>query len=362
MPVYPLAPPSPARLGGVAAAGVASRRSARGRAARLGVAVAAAAALLGPGEVLAARCVETRFSAGEARVAGLDCRAHGWGEARPVVLVAGPGWGTGLFRWSDGGGLAPELADLAGRAWVVAPSAIVEGEPPDDPWDALLAGVPDATSRATSGGRVPVLVGQGLAGTALYWTDPAGGGDDPAPLVTLGAPLDWERPSRLLLALGQALDESPPGEGWMGLLSRPAPFGGGERFFDLLLHSLPRGRARALVERARAAAVPLPPAVSRVLGRWVREGLEPPDGIPIRRHLEEDRRPLLAIAGALDRLAPSEEVAAASRAAGARGTAYRAGFMNRDGRDAGHLDLLLTPRASRRVATLIHRFTRGKKP
>lgn len=328
----------------------------------MGAAAAAAVSLYAAADARAARCIETRFAAGEAQVAGLDCRGHGWGAARPVVLVAGPGWGTGLFRFPDGGGLAPELADLSGRAWVVAPSATLEGTPPDDPWEALLAGVSDATSRARSGDRVPVLVGQGLAGTALYRTDPAGGGEAPAPLVTLGAPLGWERPSRVLQALGQALAESPPGEGWVGLLSRPSPFGGGERFFDLLLHSLPRGRARKLVERARAAAVPLPPAVSRALGHWVREGLEPPDGVPIRRRLEEDRRPLLAIGGALDRLAPSEEVVAAARAAGDRGIAYRAGFMNRDGRDAGHLDLLLTPRASRRVATLIHRFTRGKKP
>jgi pimeloyl-ACP methyl ester carboxylesterase len=255
------------------------------------------------------------------------------GRGRPVLLVAGPEADPGLYRWEDGGGLAPYLVRRGFAVW------LADGEE--------LARAVDAV-RERSGAERVALVGHGLGGTACYRYLAESGDGVVAALVTLGAPAGWTDRSPLLDEVLAGLSD-PDVARYSSMAGRPSATTG-EDLFASAFTALPADRLPALTERAREAG-----AVSR---RAALDDLE--SWADLAEALPAGEAPALLLCGELDRIAPCEEAWRARDARGPSARVHKLGYMNLDGHDFGHLDLALTAEARRRVFPRVARFLRSE--
>ncbi len=256
---------------------------------------------------------------------------HVGGRGRAVLLVTGPEADPGLYRWEDGGGLAPYLVRRGFAVWLA------------DGLDLVRA---VEVVREQSGTERVSLVGHGLGGTACYRYLTESGDQAVAALVTLGAPAGWTRPSPLLAEVLAGLAD-PDVARYSALAGRPSTTTGGDLFASAFT-ALPAHRIPDLAERAREAG-----AVSRRgalddLESWVRRAEALPAG----------DAPALLMCGGLDRIAPCEEAWRIRDARGPSARVHKLGFMNLDPHEFGHLDLALTAEARRRVFPRVARFLR----
>ncbi len=305
----------------------------------------------------AATCWEREVEGSPSRPLVMDCRGYGWGSAPLLVLVSPAGFSSSLMVWKEGGGLAQELADAGFRVLVVSPSLEEEGAgllTGSEKWGIGLGGVPEAVEEALhmARGREVWVVGCGLSGTLLYsqrQAVPQG----VTGMVVIGSPLPGGPGSLLFQEAAALLTSRSSPSHWSDLEGVPATFGAHAGLWDLLLHGtrpFPKVRRRAL-----DSLTSLPPAALETM-----KALATEDGRGGGAEVGGSwALPLLAISGALDRLAPPEGGHLAALRAGPGSKAVRLGFMNGEGRDPGHLDLFATPRFVRRIADLIAEW-RGK--
>lgn len=249
------------------------------------------------------------------------------GKGPPVILVTGPEADAGLYVWPGGGGLAPFLARRGLAVWIAE----------HDDLDAAIGHVVGA-----SGFEEVSLVGHGLGGTAIYRYLAAHREDAPVrAAVVLGAPVGLMPSSPLREAVFAAAAEGVPR--WSQLAFRPSPLEPAAQ--DLFAAAMTATPDEAEVwRRAReAGALTSAPAMAD-LEAWIGEAsaLEPVD------------IPLLIACGEKDRMAPCEEAWRARDLTG--GTFHKVGYMNLDGGDQGHLDLVLADRARKRVFPAVARF------
>ena len=256
---------------------------------------------------------------------------HVGGRGRPVLLVAGPEADQGLYRWEDGGGLAPYLAHRGFAVW------LADGEDLSRAVGVVLE---------LGGAEQVSLVGHGLGGTACYRYLAEAGDGAVAALVTLGAPAGWPRPSPLLAEVLAGLAD-PDVARYSSLAGRPSTTTG-EDLFASAFTSLPAERIPDLAERAREAGAASRRGALDDLESWVGEAEALPAG----------DAPALLMCGGLDRIAPCEEAWRVRDARGPSARVHKLGFMNLDPHEFGHLDLALTEEARRRVFPRVARFLR----
>ncbi len=264
------------------------------------------------------------------------------GNGPPVILVTGPEADAGLYLWSDDAapgrrGLAPSLTRRGFQVWIAA-------------GDDLPAAVEHVL--AAAGAAQVSLVGHGLGGTACYRY--LARTPDPSVierLVTLGAPFSWQPRSPLLEEVQLRLAD-PDVARYSQLAGRESGTTGGD-LFAASTTALPPDRHPALLRRAReAGSIPHRAALDDLPG-WVAGATD----------LATLEAPALVLCGGLDRIAPCEEAWRARDALGPTAAFHKLGYMNLDRLDYGHLDLVLTPEAHRRVFPLVARFLRtGRQP
>lgn len=264
------------------------------------------------------------------------------GRGQPVLLVLGPEADEGLYGWEGKGprprgGLAPYLARRGFQVWITTH---------DD-----LAAAIDHVRTASGAGQIS-LVGHGLGGTACYrHLATAGTTEGVAQLVTLGAPYRWSTRSPLLdEVLGELGDPDTARYSQLaGTETRTTP---GD-LFAVSLSGLPVRRGPELLARAREAGAVTRRAALDDLPAWV-AGASPLPTLEGRA---------LLLCGEIDRIAPCEEAWRARDALGPNAAIHKLGYMNLDRLDFGHLDLILTPEARRRVFPVVARFLRaGSNP
>jgi len=257
---------------------------------------------------------------------------HVGGRGEPVLLVVGPEADEGLYLWPDGGGLGRFLARRGFDVWIATASGL-----PDS-----IAAVLEAT-----GAPDVALVGHGLGGTACYRYLASQGADVPLrAIVTLGAPAGLESSSPMRQAVFDTLGgRELPRYSLLSFEASAFPEAGG----DLFAASLTRLRGERLEDlrfRAREAGATVRAPAMADLPAYV-EGAAALPAVDF---------PVLAACGGLDRIAPCEEAWRARDLLG--GTFHKFGYMNLDGLSFGHLDLVLTEEARRRVFPEVARFLR----
>ena len=263
---------------------------------------------------------------------------HVGGRGSPVLLVTGPEADAELYQpdrhASEGRGLAGFLVRRGFSVW------IADGE-------ALAAAIEQV--RAETGSEQLSLVGHGLGGTACY-RHLATGGDAATVggLVTLGAPFGWFDRSALLDEVIRAA--SRPDVMRYSQLSRIDSVTVGGDLFSASMTALVPDRIDELRARASETGSAAPRAALDDLAGWV----------GVAADLPESPIPALLICGELDRIAPCEEAWRARDALGPSAVFHKVGYMNLDGMDFGHLDLVLTPEARRRVFPVVARFLRRR--
>ena len=259
---------------------------------------------------------------------------HTGGNGPPVLLVAGPEADEGLYTWPDGGGLAPFLARRGFSTWIAG-------------FDSLGADVEHVV--AATGADEVSLIGHGLGGTAIYRYLADAPGDAPLRcVVVLGAPVGLAPSSPLREAVFVAAAEGTPR--WSLLAFRTAPFDtAGVDLFAAAMTATP-DEADVWRRAREAGALASTPPMADLEG-WIGEAAD----------LATVDFPVLIACGEKDRMAPCEEAWRARDLTG--GTFHKVGYMNLDGGDYGHLDLVLTDQARRRVFPAVVRFLRqGELP
>lgn len=261
-----------------------------------------------------------------AGTAGAD-PVHHAGAGEPVVLVAGPEADENLYAWPDGGGLAPFLARRGFSVWIAAG---------DD-----IGGAIDHVIAAEGSEQVS-LVGHGLGGTAIYRYLTQAGDEPPIhAVVVIGAPVGLAETSPLREAVFEAAAQGVPR--WSLLAFEPSPLAhAGEDLFAAAMTARPDDTD--IWRRAReAGALTSSPAMGDLEG-WIAGAAE----------LPAVEFPVLTVCGEKDRMAPCEEAWQAREQLG--GTFHKVGYMNLDGGDFGHLDLMLSDRARKHVFGVVKRF------
>ncbi len=263
------------------------------------------------------------------------------GRGQPVLLVLGPEADEGLYRGVRGprrsrGGLAEYLVRRGFQVWIASHTDLAQA----------IDHVRDQ-----AGAESVSLVGHGLGGTACYRLLVAEGGGHVDRLVTVGAPYRWEPASPLLHEVIDALAD--PGTARYSQLAGRESSTTGSDLFQVALTSLSGDDADALLVAAREAGAVARHAALDDLPAWV-AGASP---LP--------RRPgqALLLCGEIDRIAPCEEAWRARDALGPAAEVHKFGYMNLDRLEFGHLDLVLSPDARRRVFPIVARYLRsGRSP
>ena len=282
---------------------------------------------------LVPRLVLALIVVGAALSAGAAEPVHEGGRGRPVLLVGGPEADEGLYRWErdagGAGGLAPFLTRRGFSVWIA---------------DGLdLARAVERVREQTGAERV-ALVGHGLGGTACYRYLAEAGDGAVSALVTLGAPAGWTRRSPLLEEVIAGLSDVPRYSKLAGRTSATT----GDDLFGSAFTALPLDDQPAIVARARAAGAVARRSPLDDLTGWVADAGELPAGDV----------PALLLCGELDRIAPCEEAWRAGDARGPSARVHKLGYMNLDPHDYGHLDLVLSDGARRRVYPRVAHFLR----
>lgn len=252
---------------------------------------------------------------------------HHAGTGDPVILVTGPEADENLYVWPGGGGLAPFLARRGFSVWIAGSED--------------LAGDIDHVIAAEGCVQVS-LVGHGLGGTAIYRYLTLAGDEPPIrAVVVLGAPVGLAETSPLRAAVFEAAAEGVPR--WSLLAFEPSPLTpAGTDLFAASMTARPSDTD--IWRRAReAGALTSSPAMTDLEG-WIAGAAD----------LPEVAFPALTVCGEKDRMAPCEEAWRAREQLG--GTFHKVGYMNLDGGDFGHLDLILSDRARKHVFTVVKRF------
>ena len=251
------------------------------------------------------------------------------GTGDPVVLVVGPEADEDLYIWPEGGGLAPFLARRGFSVWIAGGENLA----------AAVEHVLSSSSEPTVS-----LVGHGLGGTAIYRYLVDNGAEAPLrSVVTLGAPAGLAPSSPLREAVFEAAADGIPR--WSLLAFQLSPFKHDDGdLFDAAMTARPDDEViwrRAREAGALHAAPPMADLQSWIAGAATLPAL----GFPV-----------LVTCGELDRMAPCEEAWRARDLLG--GTFHKHGYMNLDGSDLGHLDLVLSDRARKRVFPVVVKFLR----
>lgn len=255
---------------------------------------------------------------------------HHAGTGSPVLLVTGPEADENLYAWPDGGGLAPFLARRGFSVWIT---------PSED-----LSGAIDQVI-AAEGCVLVSLVGHGLGGTAIYRYLATAGEEPPIQSVAvIGAPAGLAETSPLRAAVFEAAAQGVPR--WSLLAFEPSPLEpAGVDLFAASMTARP-GDVDIWRRAREAGALTSSPAMGDLEG-WIAGAAA----------LPAVSMPVLTVCGEKDRMAPCEEAWRARDKLG--GTFHKVGYMNLDGGDFGHLDLILSQRARRHVFPLVKRFLDG---
>lgn len=271
---------------------------------------------------------------------------HGRTYAAPLLLISEPGASEDLFFFDDEA-LAPWLARQGWRVYAVGLTDPTSGQSHDI--GALVSFV------QADAGTAPVVIAQGLAGSAVYEWLAGAGAERPRlrGLITLGAPWRFVQPSDLVRALAlRGRDAQEPIDVSAAHTTRaffshpdalPMPEPPEATVLELLLAGHGISRERALRAFA-AAAQPLPPALAHTLAQRALDG-----SVPTAERIRVGA-PVFLIAGSADVVAPPRSVLSVREQLDAPRVDYRKiGRLDLARSDYAHLALVAGDRAPREV-------------